>query len=989
MATAPTTVPLHKKRTKFSKRNLLQQIGIVSSSLFSLIGVMLVFNAAWLYSNLTRDLPSLETLPVLLDPPDGILLQPTRLYDSSGEHIIRTLNSSPSSKRQYLALAPEEWKDHGWQVSSADRPDIEAFLTAELVDAILASSEPAFWSSPGFSITGLFSNTSPTLAQRLVRDLLLADEPDGLRSNLRERLLAAQLTATYGRGKVLEWYLNSAQFGPLIYGASDAAQVYLGKPADKLNLAEAALLAAAAEAPALNPLDAPEITLQKQQETLLAMHEQGFINQKQLTQALAAPINLRPPEPAEEDLFYPFTELVLEELYVRLGAERLERGGLKILTTLDYDLQVQVSCAASIQVMRMEETVPDNSGLPVVDCQAARLLPTLAMDSKALQGSLSAQVVVLDVRSGHVLALSGDSNSNQTRLYQTAYEPGSLMTPFIYLTSFTRGMGPASLVWDIPFDTNEDQQLDSNQIYHGPVSLRTAFANDYLIPAAQLLGQIGPESVWRISREFGLSSLDVFDINGMLEDRPLLSGGQATLLEIGQAYSVFANQGVLAGQIIPTPAAGNNGLPPLKPITVLSVEDIKGQAWLSCADQPVNCTPLVRPIVSPQLAYLVIDMLSDETARWPTLGHPNALEIGRPAGAKIGQVGTKAQAWTAGFTPQIASVVWLGETGGEQQTLPSDIPAKGAAGLWHAVIQYASRELIPESWSIPAGISRLETCYPSGLLPTANCPIVAVEVFIDGNEPTSPDNLYRIFQVNRESGRLATIFTPSELVEERVYLVVPPNAVEWAKVAGLPTPPDAYDAISAPTPLEDVHIASPGMFSHVSGEISIKGTAAGPDFDFYRVQVGQGLNPREWIQIGEANHKPVRNGILADWNLNGLSGLYAVQLQVVRADQRIETAIIQVTVDNQDPQVSITQPGQGQRFITGHNKTIILQVQANDDIALHKVEFYINGRLLASLSEPPFTLSWSPTPGQHTFLARAYDLAQNTSEDSLGFSVTN
>jgi membrane peptidoglycan carboxypeptidase len=281
----PTYVPVRRKRMKFSRRKLLEKIGVLASSLFSLAAVMLVFSAAWLYSNLTRDLPSLETLPVLLDPPEGILLQPTRLYDSSGEHVIRTLNLASSSERQYLALAPELWKDHDWQVSSAMRPEVEAFLNTELVDAILATTEPAFWSSPGFSMAGLLDNTSPTLAQRLVRDLLLADEPDGIRRNLRERLLAAQLTATYGRGKVLEWYINSAQFGPLVYGASDAAQVYLGKPADKLNLAEAALLAAAAAAPGLNPLDATEITLQKQQETLLAMHEAGFINQNQLAQA--------------------------------------------------------------------------------------------------------------------------------------------------------------------------------------------------------------------------------------------------------------------------------------------------------------------------------------------------------------------------------------------------------------------------------------------------------------------------------------------------------------------------------------------------------------------------------------------------------------------------------------------------------------------------------------------------------------------------------
>ena len=986
MSPAPIDILLYRKQPKSSHRNRLLRIGIVSSSFLSLLGVIIIVSIAWLYSDLTRNLPSLEQLPQLLDPPDGILLEPTRLYDSTGEHIIRTLKDPSSNGRQYLALPPELWKDHSWQVSSPDRPEVQAYLPAELVDAILAVVEPSFWNSPGFSISGLFDNASPTLAQRLVRDLLLADEPAGLRRSLRESLLAAQLTATYGRVKVLEWYLNIARFGSLVYGASDAAQVYLGKSAEALNLAEAAILAAAHEAPAINLLYATEFTLEKQKEILTRMYELGIINLRELNQALTYPIAFHSPEIVEADPFFPFTELVLEGLAEKLEADKLERGGLDIITTLDYDLQVQTSCAASTQVMRMEEPGADDSTSPRSDCQAARLLPTLAIEERASPGSLSAHVLVLDPRSGHILAFSGDTDSNLNRLHQAAYEPGSLITPFIYLTSFTRGMGPASLVWDIPLSENDLQLNNANQIYHGPVSLRTAFANDYFIPAAQVLAQVGPDSVSRITREFGLTSISVNDLNEMLVSRPLLSGGQVSLVEIGQAYSVFANQGVLAGQAT-SQQSGNNGLAPLKPVTILSVKDRNGNTWMNCLDLLINCTPQVRPIVSPQLAYLVTDLLSDEPSRWPSLGHPNPLEIGRPAGAKIGLVGSKAQAWTAGFTPQVTAVVWLGDTSFQEQLPPGNITSKASAGLWHAVIQYASRNLDPEDWSVPDGISRVETCYPSGLLPTANCPTVVMEVFINGNEPTSPDNLYRIFQVNRETGRLATIFTPSELVEERVYLVVPPNATEWAKAAGLPTPPDAYDAITAQPNLEDVRIDSPEMFSHLGGSVKITGTAAGPNFEFYRVQVGKGLNPREWIQIGDTKNTPVVGDVLAEWDLNSLSGLYAVQLQVVRTDQRIETAIIQVTVDNQKPEVTILQPDQAQQFGAAKENNIILQVEAWDDIGVHKVDFFINNQIIASLSQPPFTISWTPSPGQHVFLVKAVDQANNTSEETISFSV--
>lgn len=987
MSPAPKDIFLYRKQSKSSHRNRLQRIGIVSSSFLSLLGVILIVGAAWLYSDLTRDLPPLEQLPLLLEPPDGILLGPTRLYDSTGEHIIRTLKDSSSSGRQYLALPPELWKDHSWQVSSPNRPEVQAYLPAEIVDAILATVEPSFWSSLGFNISGLSDNASPSLAQRLVRDLLLADEPAGLRRNFRESLLAAQLISTYGRAKVLEWYLNIAKFGPLVYGTSDAAQVYLGKSAEALNLAEAAILAAAHQSPTINLLYATEITLEKQKEILTHMYTSGTISQRELNQALTFRITFRSPEIGEVDPFFPFTELVMEELIEKLGADKLERGGLDIITSLDYDLQLQASCAASTQIVRMEEPRADDSPTTPSDCQAARLLPTLAMEDRVSPGTLSANVLMLDPHNGHVLALSGDTDSNLNRLHQAAYEPGSLVTPFIYLTSFTRGMGPASLVWDIPFSENDLQPTHANQIFHGPVSLRTAIANDYLNPAVQVLGQVGPDSVWRITREFGLTSISLNDLNEMLQSMLLLSSGKVSLTEIGLAYSVFANQGVLAGQAAPQ-LPGSNGLAPLQPISVLSVKDRKGNTWMNCLDPLINCIPQDRPIVSPQLAYLVTDLLSDEPSRWPSLGHPNALEIGRPAGAKIGLVGSKAQAWTVGFTPQVTAVVWLGDTSLQEMLPPGQITSKAAAGLWHAVIQYASRDLTPEGWSAPDGIIRVETCYPSGLLPTVNCPTVAIEVFINGNEPTSFDNLYRIFQVNRETGRLATIFTPSELVEERVYLVVPPNAIEWAKAAGLPTPPDAYDAITAQTTLTDVRIDSPEMFSHLSGSVNIMGTAAGPDFDFYRVQVGKGLNPREWIQIGDPKHTPVVSDVLAEWDLNGLSGLYAVQLQVVRTDQRIETSIIQVTVDNQKPEVTILHPSQGQRFITSEENNIILQVEAWDDIALQKVEFYMNGQLLASLRQPPFTLSWTPSPGQHAFLVKTVDQANNIREETISFSVS-
>ena len=210
-------------------------------------------------------------------------------------------------------------------------------------------------------------------------------------------------------------------------------------------------------------------------------------------------------------------------------------------------------------------------------------------------------------------------------------------------------------------------------------------------------------------------------------------------------------------------------------------------------------------------------------------------------------------------------------------------------------MQIASQNVPPEDWSLPADVSVINVCDPSGMLPTPECPNIVNEVFLNGNEPLQADNMYRKFSINRETNLLATVFTLPQLIEDRVYLVVPADARSWAESAGLAIPPANYDVIQAPPINPDVNITLPELFAEVSGNVTITGTAAGADFVSYRILVGQGLNPQEWIQVAESNES-VTNGPLAEWDTSELSGLFAVQLQVVREDQRVDSAIIQVTV---------------------------------------------------------------------------------------------
>ncbi len=860
----------------------------------SILLALLILGTAIFYANLTRNLPSVKSLPGMLNPPDGLLLQPTRIYDRSGQHILKTFAPSESPRR-YIPLDPGN----------------PQHLPDSLVQATIAMTDPTFWEHSGYVLTGLSNpDLHPTIAQQLVSDLLLWNEPLSFQRAIRERLLAAQITYEYGRSQVVEWYLNSANYGNYAYGADAAAQLYFGKSADALTPAESAILAAVSQAPSLNPLDAPQAALQRGRETIHIMQALGFLSEEEAAKALAEVPSPLPPLPQGEgnkEIAPAFLNLVLQQLDSQFDRARIERGGLTITTSLDYDLQNQASCAMQVYMARLQ----GSPAMPV-DCEAARLLPSLPSDLLVPEPAASA--VVTDPRNGQVLAAIGKSFRGQETALLSEHNSGSLLTPFVYLTGFTRGLSPASLVWDVPGLASIRNPEDE---YHGPVRLRLALANDYLAPAAQVLEQMGLENVTRTMNSFELS-LGPASV-------PLHDSIPLGLIDISRAYGILAAGGVNYGR------ATDEGF---APVTVLRVETADHAVWLNAT------SPDAQSVVTPQLAYLLNNILSDKSARWASLGHPNSFEIGRPVGAKTGITLDGLDAWAVGYTPYRVVTVWTGTRATDEPRISPRLPA----GLWYALMQTASRNLPPDGWAAPAGITQIDVCDPSGMLPTEDCPTIVREVFANGSEPTQPDNLYRTYEINRETGFLATVFTPPQLVEKRVYMNFPPEARAWAEANGFSTPPDSYDAIQPVTSNPDVNITSPSMFADVRGELKITGTAAGEDLDYYRVLVGQGLNPGSWVQVGEDSKSLVLDSTLATWDTSDLNGLYAVQLQVVRTDQRVDTAVTQVTVDNTAPTVSISYPQEGDTLDYATNRQITIQAQAADNLSLATVEFYVDGR---------------------------------------------
>lgn len=903
--------------TRRSARQRARRLAFGFGFTVSAAAMALVLAAAFAYASLTGGLPPVEAIEAQLDPTTGSMLQPTRLYDRTGQRLLATL-APTSAGRVFIPY--------------------EQFPPS-FVNATLALAQPDFWDSPGYVMTGWQdADSHPTLAQRLAFDFLLAGNPSTPLRGIHERLLAAQITARNGREQVLAWYLNSANYGHYAYGAEAAAQLYFGKPVAQLNLAESALLAAVGQAPALNPFDVPQAAEAGRVEALRALLSLGWITPEEANAAVNASIVIMPPPPADTGvLTSKLLDFILRQLDSALGAGQAARGGTIVYTSLDYDLQLQADCALRAQLARLAADPTPVSAADGSPCAAAALLPPIQAGEAA--GQTTAGVVILDPATGQILAAAGDL---------APHPAGTSITPFVYLTGFARGLNPASLAWDLPGDAPA-----LGQTYHGPVRLRIALVNDYLSPARTLLGQMGAESVRMAAASFGLD----FPSAGLLQN-----DFDVSPFDLAFAYATFAAQGLQSGQ----GAAG------AEPAAILRITRADGSPWLDWS------SPQTRLVVSPQLAYLMNHVLSDEAARWPSLGRSNSLEIGRPVAVKVSHTLDGSGAWVTGYTPRRAVVVYLAGAGTGSGT--------AAAGLWSALMQYAVRDLPSSGWEMPSGVVTLKVCDPSGMLPTDACPSVVGEVFLEGRQPVQADTLYQVFEINVETGLLATIFTPPDFIAERVYMVVPAEARAWADAAGIASPPSTYDTLQMPAVLPDARITSPAMFTDGRGVLEIRGTAAGAGFVSYRLEYGAGLNPRRWVLIGSDVTAPVTDGLLASWDTTGLDGLYALRLMVVRSDNRVEQAVVQVTLDNTPPEVAILYPQAGQELSLAREPQVALQAQVQEAF-LTEVVFYVDGKKVGSLPAAPLGVIWNAGEGEHVLRVTARDRAGNVGETEIRFTV--
>ena len=953
-----------------------------------------------LYTELISDLPSADALAEAFEFSNNQFFQTTRIYDRTGQNLLYEVIDPRAGDRQWLALEQ---------------------IPVRFQNATIAVEDKTFYQNPGYDVIGILrafgANLSrpacvlrpescpgqiqggSTITQQLVKNVIIAPGSAAETSyarKFRESLIAREATERYSKERILEWYLNTNFYGYLAYGVDAAARVYFAKSAAKLTLAESALLAAIPQSPGLNPIDAPEAARQRQALVLQAMVEQGYVTMADARAALAEDVFARlQPASSRFNIVAPhFVFYVLSQSVDQLGPALVHRGGLRIVTTLDLDMQMQIECAARSHVDRLRGADPDYIE-PAADgtpCAAAAHLPSLAAKDVGVDRNISnVAAVVLNPRTGEILSMIGSYDYWDKSIdgsFNVAVsglrQPGSAFKPFTYLTAFSQGYTPASMVLDVrtafPLETGISYVPENyDRSFRGPVSFRNSLAQSLNVPAVQVMTWAGVENVLRSAHRMGINTLD--GDQGVYGPALTLGGGEVTLLDMVYAYGVFANSGVMAGQPVPA-AEARSGFRAFDPVAILRIENNDGTVLTACGPNggdPCEFTgPSTHPVLSPELAYLINHVLSDERARIPAFGHPNPLELGRPAAAKTGTTNDYVDSWTVGYTPQLVAGVWVGNS--DSSGMVGVPGSKGAAPIWNAAITYALRALSlpPVGWDRPVGISETVVCYPSGLMPTADCQQTMREVFVSGTEPVAYDNVWQAFDVNRETGRLATVYTPPELVEKQVFQVLPPEAADWANHADIPKPPREYDTVYAQSEqVEAAVLTSPMPFSYVHGVVPVQGTARGDAFQYYRLQFGKGLNPEQWSQLGGENSEQVVSGVLHQWDTTGLAGLYTLQLLVVRADQRFDMSTVQVTVDNQAPMVSLIAPWPGEIF-SMKDESIVIQSEVSDDFSVEYVEVWVDELKVETQTVAPFTTRWPiDTVGSHSIYLRAADAAGN------------
>lgn len=633
-------------------------------------------------------------------------------------------------------------------------------ISTSLLDATVATEDQTFFRNPGVEPVGILRavwinlqggetlSGGSTITQQVARTLLMSQaerNEQSFRRKLREAVLAWQLTRRFSKQEILAIYLNQTYYGGMNYGVEAAAQTYFAKSASELSLAEAALLAGIPQTPALyNPFTYPDAAVERRNVVLGLMQKQGMITPQEFDTASQEPLFLAStPFPMEAPHFVMMVRAQIDAFFTQ--DQIRDSGGLVVQTSLDLNWQHIAEEAVAYQL----ETVA-------------------ATDGQIQHNMNNASVVVLDPSSGQIRVMVGSPDFFDNR-HQGAInmalaprQPGSALKPFIYALALdpeqTEPWTAATMILDVStnFLTQEGRSyIPSNydQQEHGPVLVRQALSSSLNIPAVSTLNQVGLDRLVNFFHSIGA------DASG-LRDRDIslaLGGGELSLLDLTRAYGVLANGGCGA-----------------KPVAILSIQGGDGEQLYKGSQPGLNCVMDLR------VAWLVSDILSDDSAR--LLGFPanSVLNIGRPAAVKTGTTTNFHDNWTVGYTPDVVVGVWVGNA--SNQAMQDVTGLSGAGPIWHAVIRNILTGTSESDFVRPEGLNQVEICSLSGMLPNGICPYTRMEWFIDGTEPQDQDTVYMDIPMDATSGQNNS----DELQRtDRLVLNLPISAQNWAHEHGL------------------------------------------------------------------------------------------------------------------------------------------------------------------------------------------------------------
>ncbi|MBI5003802.1 penicillin-binding protein [Candidatus Kaiserbacteria bacterium] len=579
----------------------------------------------------------------------------TKIYDRTGNIVLYDVHGSVRRTSvpiedisPYIQKATVSIEDSSFYTNAGFRP--LSFARAMLVDLF----------------SGSYEQGGSTITQQVVKNALLSQNKTILRK-LQEIILALRLTRTYSKEQILSAYLNESPYGGTIYGVQEATQYFFGLDAKDVDLAQAAYIAAIPQAPTYySPYGNNRAALDIRKNLVLQrMKVLGYITEEEYRAAKGEKVEFTSEKEAGIKAPH-FVFFVREYLEKKYGVDAVNNDGLRVITTLDYDLQQKAESVIRSYAPAMQNNFnASNMGL-----------------------------VAIDPKTGQILTMVGskeyfnDNIDGQVNITVAHRQPGSSFKPFVYAAAFAKGYTPNTVVFDLQTQfstackvedvTNGEPPCYSPQNYDGnfkgPMSLRNALAQSQNIPAIKTLYLVGIQNAIDTAEALGITTLGDPNQYGLTL---VLGGGEVTLLDMTSAYGVFANDGVK------NPPTG-----------ILEVRDNRGHVL---EKYTANSTR----VLDPQVARQINDVLSDNVARTPEFGVDSPLNFHRMDVAdKTGTTNDSRDAWVIGYTPSIAIGAWAGNN--DNSPMVKKIAAFIVAPPWHDVMVYAAEKYPSDRFTPPA-----------------------------------------------------------------------------------------------------------------------------------------------------------------------------------------------------------------------------------------------------------------------------------------------